>query len=266
MKVRQPAVAGMFYPLDTLKLKVQVDSMVTESSQKFDEKFNEQQVIKALIVPHAGYQYSGKVAATAFGQLREDAKEYKHVVILGPSHHVPFAGLALPSSSIFETPLGKISVNSSLIHEVMPLGTVQFLDEAHSREHSIEVQLPFLQTILPEFDILPLVVGMSNPEMIADVIEKLWDIQNVLMIFSTDLSHYHSYHDAMTIDQKTSQAIIHKKWPLTGEQACGSDILNGFLLFASRKNLSIDELSLSNSGDSGGDKERVVGYGAYRIS
>lgn len=266
MKIRQPAVAGMFYPLDTLKLKNQVDAMVTASSQRQYQNLSEEQAIKALIVPHAGYQYSGEVAASAFSQLRDNAHEYKHVVILGPSHHVPFAGLALPSSSVFETPLGTIKVNSTLIHEVMPLGTVQFLDEAHSREHSIEVQLPFLQTILPQFDMLPLVVGMSNPEMIADVIEKLWDIPNLLMLFSTDLSHYHTYQEAVTLDQKTSQAIVDKQWPLTGEQACGSDILNGFLLFASRRNLNIDELSLSNSGDTGGDKERVVGYGAYRIS
>ncbi|HFB66741.1 MAG TPA: AmmeMemoRadiSam system protein B [Aeromonadales bacterium] len=266
MKVRQPAVAGMFYPLETLKLQQQIEQMVKESSLCGDKSQACSHTVKALIVPHAGYRYSGVVAASAYSQLMDCAENYRHVIILGPSHHVPFAGLALPSSTQFETPLGIINVSATLIHEIMPLGTVQFLDEAHAREHSIEVQLPFLQTLLPRFDILPLVVGMSNPEMIADILEKLWDLPQILIVMSSDLSHYHGYRDAVMLDHATSKAIIGKEWPITGEQACGSEILNGFLLFASRRNLSIEELILANSGDTGGDKEKVVGYGAYRIS
>ncbi len=266
MKIRQPAVAGMFYPLDTLKLQQQIDRMVLESAIKTPDPELPLHDVKALIVPHAGYQYSGVVAASAYSQLRAHAQDYRQVVILGPSHHVPFAGLALPSSTQFETPLGKINVSATLIHKIMSLGTVQFLDEAHVSEHSIEVQLPFLQSLLTDFEILPLVVGMSNPEMIADILERLWDLPQILIVLSTDLSHFHSYKDAVILDQETSKAIIGKTWQITGEQACGSEILNGFLLFASRRNLSIEELTLANSGDRGGDKERVVGYGAYRIS
>ncbi len=258
MKIRPSAVAGMFYPDDAHRLKEQVAQMMSYQAPLGRD-------VKALIVPHAGIQYSGPIAASAYSQLRESADKYKHVVILGPSHKVPLVGMAVPSVDKFKTPLGEVLVSAKIIHKILALPSVQISDEAHKAEHSIEVQLPFLQTLLPEFDIVPIVVGMANPELVANLLNEIWDIPDTLFIFSSDLSHYHDYNLAKLLDKETSKAIIAQKWPISGEQACGSQILNGLMLFSSKKHLLIEELDLRNSGDTSGEKNSVVGYGAYKI-
>ena len=259
-QIRQPAVAGLFYPEDKQTLKDDIQ-------QYLNQAVGSQYVHpKAIVVPHAGYIYSGPIAAAAFKQIIPLKDTIKHVVLLGPSHRVGFSGLAVPESTVFNTPLGNITIDQEGIQLLSDLPQVIVSEQAHREEHSLEVQLPFLQEILDEFTLIPLVVGDVERHEVAEVIKRLWGDEHTLIIISTDLSHYHNYNEAKELDHATSDAIVNLKPDLIDyDDACGRNGLKGLLTVAEEKNLSVETLDLRNSGDTAGDKSRVVGYGAYAI-
>ncbi len=257
-QVRQPAVAGMFYPADKTTLENDIQQYLDEANYGRDI------APKAIVVPHAGYVYSGPIAASAYKQIIPIKDKINRVVLLGPSHRVAFSGLAVPESDIFKTPLGNIPIDQKGIQLLADLPQVIASDQAHREEHSLEVQLPFLQEILGEFSLIPLVVGEANRHEVAEVINRLWGDEHTLIVISTDLSHYHNYNEAKRLDRLTSDAIQNLKPDLIDyDDACGRNGLKGMLTVAEEKNLTVDILDLRNSGDTAGDKSRVVGYGAY---
>lgn len=257
-QTRQPAVAGLFYPADKETLKIDVDQYLEQASYGRDI------IPKAIVVPHAGYIYSGPIAATAYKQIIPIKDKISRVVLIGPSHRVGFSGLAVPESDTFKTPLGNIPVDQKGIQSLTGLPQVIVSEQAHINEHSLEVQLPFLQETMGEFSLIPLVVGEADCFEVAEVINKLWNDDHTLIVISTDLSHYHEYSEAKQLDRATSDAIENLMPDLIGyDDACGRNGLKGFMAIAKEKNLSVDTLDLRNSGDTAGDKSRVVGYGAY---
>lgn len=257
-QIRQPAVAGMFYPADKQSLKDDIHRYLNRAN--LEQKSNP----KAIVVPHAGYIYSGPVAASAYKQLIAFKEKIKRVVLLGPSHRVAFSGLAVPEADTFNTPLGNIPIDQKAIQQLSDLPQVIASDQAHRDEHSLEVQLPFLQEVLGEFSLVPLVVGDAERHEVAEVINRLWGDEHTLIVISTDLSHYHEYNEAQQLDRATSDAIENLKPDLIGyEDACGRNGLLGMMTVAEEKGLSAEQLDLRNSGDTAGDKSRVVGYGAY---
>ncbi|MFZ9611439.1 MAG: AmmeMemoRadiSam system protein B [Methylococcales bacterium] len=256
---RQPAVAGSFYPADPRQLHQMLDQYLNdfESVAK---------VPKALIVPHAGYIYSGPVAGTAYARLKKAHDSITRVVILGPSHHLAFRGLALSKAQSFITPLGLIMVDQTASQTIATLPFVNYIEQAHLYEHSLEVQLPFLQEMLDDFKIVPIVVGDASPEQVSQVIGALWGGYETLIVISSDLSHYHDYATAQKLDKTTSAMIEQLKYEsLESASACGKIPISGLLKLAREKSLSITTIDLRNSGDTAGDKHRVVGYGAYVI-
>jgi len=257
MSSRYPAVAGLFYPDDPVELRAVVRGFLAGAEPCGVRP-------RALIVPHAGYVYSGAVAATAFRALQSVAGSVARVVLLGPAHRVAFRGIATPGTDCFETPLGGISLDREAIARLEALGLASANAPAHRQEHSLEVQLPFLQEVLGSFSLVPLVVGDADAEAVADVLQELWD-GRTLVIVSSDLSHYHRYDEAKRIDASTTEAIERCASDLNGEQACGCRPLNGLLLACRRRGLSVITLDLRNSGDTAGDRSRVVGYGAWAI-
>ena len=259
-QIRQAAVAGLFYPADKKSLKEDIEEYLEQASYARDS------IPKAIVVPHAGYIYSGPIAASAYKQIIPNRDKINRVVLLGPSHRVAFSGLAVPESDVFTTPLGNIPIDLKGIQLLADLPQVVASDQAHQEEHSLEVQLPFLQEILGEFSLIPIVVGDAERHEVAEVIKRLWGDEHTLIVISTDLSHYHPYNEAKRIDRLTSDAIVNLKLDLIGhEDACGCNGLKGMLTVAKEKNLTVDILDLRNSGDTAGDKSRVVGYGAYVI-
>jgi len=265
-QIRQPAVAGMFYPADKQSLSSDIHQYLNQVN------IEQKKSPKAIVVPHAGYMYSGPIAASAYKQLIPLKNKIKRVILLGPSHRVAFHGLAAPQSDFFNTPLGNIRIDHEGIQLLSDLPQVILSDQAHQEEHSLEVQLPFLQEVLEDFSLIPLVVGDAESHEVAEVINRLWCNtetgcdEHTLIVISTDLSHYHNYNEAKQLDQDTSDAIVNLKADLIGyEDACGRNGLKGMITVAEENNLSIDLLDLRNSGDTAGDKSRVVGYGAYVI-
>ncbi|MCL6270530.1 AmmeMemoRadiSam system protein B [Sansalvadorimonas sp. 2012CJ34-2] len=256
MSVRQPAVAGSFYPANSTTLKEAIARFLNEANSR-------ELSAKVLIVPHAGYIYSGPVAASAYKLLESRGDEITRVVVLGPSHRALFEGLALPNCNTFNTPLGHVPLDSYAIENLLSLSQVHTLEAAHELEHSLEVQIPFLQTCLDSFTLIPLVVGEASPLAVSEVLEMLWGGSETLIIISTDLSHYHSYDEACSRDASTVRAIERLDHNLTGGQACGCRPLNGLLQLAQQKGMKITTLDVRNSGDTAGDAERVVGYGAF---
>jgi AmmeMemoRadiSam system protein B len=255
--VRIPAVSGMFYPADSEELRTLVRNFLDETEASGS-------VPKAIIAPHAGYIYSGAVAASVYARLTPAHKTINRVVLLGPSHRVSLEGLAATSMQSFATPLGEIPVDRQAIDEVLTLPQVSVLEQAHAQEHSLEVQLPFLQEVLEDFKIIPLVVGNATPEQVGVVLEKLWGGAETLIVISSDLSHYHDYETAQKIDKLTSQAIENlRPEDIQHEQACGRHPINGLLYVARAKNMQAQTIDLCNSGDTAGPKNQVVGYGAY---
>jgi hypothetical protein len=261
MEIRQPAVAGTFYPDNPAQLDAQLTAMLNAAAQPDIDPA----AIKALVVPHAGYIYSGPVAATAFRLLQPRRDQIRRVVLLGPSHRIPFRGLALPTASRFRTPLGEISLDTRAIQSIATLPGVVRRDDAHAWEHSLEVQLPFLQEVLADFQLVPIVVGEADPETVAKVLEHLWGDGETLIVISSDLSHYLPYELAQQVDSETARAIEARTDTLDGDQACGCRPLNGLLRLAKRKGLGVVTLDLRNSGDTAGGKDQVVGYGSYAV-
>jgi MEMO1 family protein len=219
---------------------------------------------KAIIAPHAGYIYSGPVAGSAFARFEPARETIKKIILLGPSHQVSFAGIALSHADAFRTPLGAVSVDKDAIDQIRALPQVRFFEAAHEKEHSLEVELPFLQVVLSEFSIVPLVVGQATDQEISEVIEMLWGGRETRIVVSSDLSHYHDYETAREIDQETARSIE----GLVGErigskQACGCLPVRGLLRSARYHALKGQTVDLRNSGDTAGRHDRVVGYGAF---
>jgi len=218
---------------------------------------------KALIVPHAGYVYSGGVAAEAYDRLRPARGIVRRVVLLGPCHRVPVRGLALPEAGAFATPLGQVPVDREAIASLAGLPQVVVSSAVHAEEHALEVQLPFLQRVLGEFSLVPLAVGAATPEQVSEVIERLWGGEETLFVISSDLSHYHPYKEACDIDRGTARAILDYSTDIDHEQACGATPVAGMLLAARRHALKVELLDLRNSGDTAGGRGRVVGYASF---
>lgn len=255
--IRQPVVAGQFYPENADELATAVATLLDEAPVA------EGQAPKALIVPHAGYTYSGPVAARAYALLRPYHEQYSRVVLLGPCHRVPVRGLALPSVSTFRTPLGDVPVDQEFVAG-LDVPRLVVADRAHAFEHSLEVHLPFLQTVLDEFSAVPIVVGSVDPATVAHALDVLWDGPETLIVISSDLSHYLPYESARAIDAVTCDAIEHfAADQLDHDMACGATPVAGLLITARRRGLDVQTLDLRNSGDTNGDKIAVVGYGAW---
>lgn len=262
LEIRAAAVAGQFYPEEPKRLSREVARLC----EAVPPGPPESQPPKAFLVPHAGYAYSGPIAATAYARLRPFRGFFRRVVILGPSHRVPLRGIALPGAQAFETPLGRIPLDIEALERLQALPEVALHPAAHAQEHAIEVQLPFLQEALGAFLLLPLTVGEAAPEAVARVIEALWDGPDTLFLVSSDLSHYLPYEAAQRIDGQTC-AEIARLHPLANpDQACGAAPLNGFLLAARRHGLAPRLLDLRNSGDTAGDRRRVVGYASFAFT
>lgn len=260
--VRQPAVAGTFYPADPAELEGTVRGLLADVPRGLAP--DPAAPAKALIVPHAGYIYSGPVAASAFRQLVGREDEIRRVVLLGPSHRVAFEGLALCPADVFATPLGPVPIDAEADAVLRNLSQVSLSDAAHRAEHSLEVQLPFLQCILPEFRLVPLSVGDATTEEVAAVLEALWGGDETLILVSSDLSHFHDYATAQEMDRETSRAIeALRPEDLDYESACGRVPTRGLLAVARDEGLVPRRLDLRNSGDTAGRRERVVGYGAW---
>jgi AmmeMemoRadiSam system protein B len=259
LSMRMPAVAGMFYPGSARVLAAEVAEMLSYAHAGSE-------VPKALIVPHAGYVYSGPIAASAYVSLRKSAAVIRRVVLFGPAHRVWVRGLAASSADLFETPLGRVHVDREAIASVADLPQVEINDAAHAEEHSLEVQLPFLQAVLDEFSIVPFVVGGASAAQVAGVMDRLWGGPETLIVVSSDLSHYLPYAEAREIDRATADSILHRHALAHHEQACGATPINGLIEVARRRNLNPTLLDLRNSGDTAGDKSRVVGYAAFTFS
>lgn len=258
MIIRQPAVSGTFYPDSPGALNQMVKELLSDARPR---DFSP----KVLIVPHAGFIYSGPVAASAYRLLSSVGRDIRRVVLLGPSHRVPLQGMALPDCEAFATPLGNIPLDTEAMAGLKKFSQVQTIHQAHAYEHSLEVQCPFLQSCLDDFQLVPLVVGDTSTLAVAEVIEHLWGDQETLIIISSDLSHYHNYEEACYRDNQTVTAIEQLSSNLTGGQACGCYPLNGMLKVAQRRGMDVITLDVRNSGDTAGDKNRVVGYGAFLI-
>ncbi len=256
--VRTPAVAGLFYPADARELHAQVRQFLSQVEPSTEPP------PKAVIAPHAGYIYSGPVAASAYARLRAVRDVITRVVLLGPSHRVGFRGIAVSGMTAFSTPFGSIPVDQEAVEQVRRLPEVGFLEQAHAQEHSLEVHLPFLQEVLGEFKLVPLVVGDARPSEVGAVLEALWGGPETLIVISSDLSHYNDYQTARSLDSATSQAIEALRYEDIGyDQACGRNPVNGLLWVARRKGLRGETIDLRNSGDTAGTRDQVVGYGAY---
>ena len=262
-QVRPPAVAGAFYPGQGSTLSNDVAALLVKARLDTDTA---SKMPKALIVPHAGYIYSGSTAALAYAQLAAGHATVRRVILLGPVHRVPVRGLALPGVDSFATPLGNIEIDQDAIATITPLRQVVVSRAAHAQEHSLEVQLPFLQSVLDNFKLVPLVVGDATPAEVAQVLEALWGGPETLIVISSDLSHFLPYRTAQTLDLETAHNILNLKSSLMHEQACGCTPVNGLLLAASQHGLQPRLLGLCNSGDTAGDKGRVVGYASFAFT
>ncbi len=257
--VRPPAVAGFFYPGDAAELRDTVNTLISAAAP------TPLPPTLSYIVPHAGYVYSGGVAAVAYGHLRRSGLRPKRIVIIGPSHRVYLQGIAIPDSGAFATPLGEIPLDTRAKRTLLRRGDVILSDAPHAQEHSLEVQLPFLQVIFGAFELVPLVVGAAEPSYVAAVLDDVAHDADTLLLASSDMSHYLSYEEARRVDADTNARILRFSNTLSGEQACGAVALNGLLTLARKRGASISALSLLNSGDAAGDRSRVVGYAAYAI-
>ncbi len=257
--IREPAVAGQFYPGNASELGATI-RLFFEAVQGEDGP-----APKALIVPHAGYSYSGAVAATAYARLRPYSGLYTRVILLGPAHRIAVTGLALSGADVFRTPLGDVLLDQDALDALTTL-KVRVVDATHQFEHSLEVHLPFLQSVIESFSLVPLVVGDATAESVAEVIDALWGGPETLIVISSDLSHYLGYDEARVSDKATCQAIESlEAHSIDHDHACGATPICGLLISARRRGMQVTTLDLRNSGDTAGDRSRVVGYGAWQF-
>jgi hypothetical protein len=261
-RTRPAAVAGAFYPAEPGRLRAGVQALLHAAQ---DAPLGRARV-KALIVPHAGYVYSGETAARGYARLAGQRGTIRRVVLLGPAHRVHVRGLALPEADFFETPLGSLEVDGDAVRELSALRQVVAARPVHAAEHALEVHLPFLIETLGHFKLVPLVVGEATPAMVAEVLDLLWGGAETLIVVSSDLSHYHPYREAVRIDNATVASILACDSRINHEQACGATPINGLLQVARRRGLSVELVDQCNSGDTAGSRDRVVGYAAFAIA
>ncbi len=257
MAVRPPAVAGLFYPAEARELARAVEGYLAAAAPEGAPP-------AAVVVPHAGFVYSGPVAAAAYARLRPLKGRLKRVVLVGPAHRMAIRGLAVPGVDAFATPLGPVPLDRAAIARIAALPQLAVSDEPHRLEHCLEVQLPFIIACLGAVPLVPLVVGDATAEEVAEVIEMLWDGPETLVVISSDLSHYHDYETARRMDRATSAAIEALDERRIGwEDACGRLPIAGLLRLARKRGLKAETVDLRNSGDTAGPRDEVVGYGAY---
>jgi AmmeMemoRadiSam system protein B len=261
-EVRQPTAAGHFYPADPVELRRSVEELLADARPT--DTGEEPWVPEAIIAPHAGYVYSGPVAATAYAEVARIRDRVERVVLLGPAHRMPIQGLALPGALAFATPLGDVLLDREGVRAAEALAWVSTMPEAHAGEHSLEVHIPFLQVVLGEFTLVPLVVGSPEPEHVAEVLEALWGGPESLVVVSSDLSHFLSYDDARALDLTTARSIESLDGgSIVRSGACGRIPVVGLLQVARQRGFRARRLDLRNSGDTSGERRRVVGYGAW---
>ncbi|MDR3518195.1 MAG: AmmeMemoRadiSam system protein B [Azospirillaceae bacterium] len=265
--IRETAVAGAFYPAAAGPLQAMIESCLADTEQKVTQPVaRDPRLPKAIIVPHAGYIYSGPIAASAYARLRPLRGRITRVVLIGPSHRVAFTGLAVTGARAYQTPFGPVALDRPAIEALLTLPEVVELDEAHGPEHSLEVQLPFLIHVLGPFTLVPIVAGFATPDAVARVLERVWGGPETLIVVSSDLSHYLDDAAAKRLDALTATAIEQRDPERIGDsQACGQVPVRGLLALARRKDLTVETLDLRNSGDTAGDRNRVVGYGAWAL-
>lgn len=261
--IRQPAVAGTFYPAVPEQLDSDVRALLASAAIRMKSVELPPECPKAIVVPHAGYIYSGATAAAAYTCLSQHRHTIRRVVLLGPVHRVPVRGLALPGVDVFATPLGNVSLDQEAIASMSDLAQIEVSPVVHVAEHSLEVQLPFLQCVLDDFKLVPLAVGDASAQEVAEVLDRLWGGPETLFVISSDLSHYLPYKTACGVDRETADRILSLTPLHTHQQACGATPINGLLIAAKRHHLYARLIELRNSGDSAGDKEQVVGYGSF---
>ncbi len=256
--VRQPAVSGTFYTEDAQQLRRQINGFLAGARVAHHTP-------KAVIAPHAGYIYSGPIAGSAYAAVQSLRERITRVVLIGPAHRVRVSGVAASSAQAFATPLGAVPVAQEMIRTlVAELDFLVYMDEAHAPEHSLEVHLPFLQTVLHAFSLMPFAAGNADPDDIERLLERLWGGPETLIVISSDLSHYHYYDDAKRLDRYTTRHIESlDPATLSSEHACGQIPICGLLQAASRHRLKVETLDVRNSGDTAGPRNQVVGYGAY---
>jgi AmmeMemoRadiSam system protein B len=260
LATRRPAVAGSFYPRESKELKTAVDALLSQAPRLRKPR------LASVITPHAGYIYSGPVAAKAFAAVAATDAVFRRALLLGPAHYVPVSGVAAPSSTAFATPLGEVPLDRDAIASLVEAGLVSIDDRAHAPEHSLEVELPFLQTVLGQFTLIPLLVGDAEPTPVAAIVDAVLD-ERTLLVVSTDLSHYLGYASAQERDLATAETIEQLGFDRLGPyDACGFAALNGALCAASGRQWRVERLDLRNSGDTRGDRGSVVGYGAWTFS
>lgn len=261
--VRTPAVAGMFYPARAGDLAAAVERLLADAALRAETG----PMPKAIIAPHAGYIYSGAIAASAYARVRPQAERIRRVVLIGPAHRVALRGLAVPGAEAFATPLGQVPLDHAAIEALLRLPQVQIHEAAHAPEHALEVQLPFLQEVLSRFSLVPIVVGHATADEVAEVLDQLWGGDETLIVVSSDLSHYLPYTRAQAIDARTCRAIeTLDDAAIADDQACGRLPVQGLLRIARERQLIATTLDLRNSGDTAGDRSRVVGYGAWMFA
>jgi AmmeMemoRadiSam system protein B len=260
--IRPPAVAGSFYPEDRRELDAAVCGYLEDAASD-----DGSEPPKAVIAPHAGYIYSGPIAASAYARIAKARGTIRRVVLLGPAHRAAVSGLAAPRADTFATPLGEVRIERAALEPILALPQVEVSDAAHALEHSLEVHLPFLQKVLGEFTLVPLVVGDATPGEVAEVLDLLWGGPETLIVVSSDLSHFHDYTLARRMDDETSRAIEDlEPQRIEYHHACGRIPVQGLLVTARRRGLRARVIDVRNSGDTAGSRDRVVGYGAYVFS
>ena len=257
---RPAAVAGQFYSDDASDLADVVDSFLQDHQPVCQSQ------PAALIAPHAGYIYSGAVAGKAFAELEPWQNHIDRVVLIGPAHHVRLRGMAVPRAGYFHTPLGDVTLDTREIQALSELPDVTYNDEAHAHEHSLEVQLPFLQRVLDDFHLVPVAVGQLNAQEVLPVLQRYWGKARTVIVISTDLSHYLDHDSAETLDALTAEAVADQEPERIGEaQACGREALQALLTLTRQHHAHVHQLALVNSGDTAGPRDRVVGYGAWAV-
>ena len=260
MRVRPPAVAGLFYPADPTELESAVEAYLEVDARTGPAP-------KAIVAPHAGYVYSGPIAGSAYTRVRPARGRITRVVLLGPAHRTPGAGIAASGADAFATPLGQLAVDTGARDALVDAGLVALRDDAHAEEHSLEVQLPFVQVCLGEVMVLPLAVGQVSPDRVADVLDRTWGGDETLVVVSTDLSHYQDHTTATELDRRTAEAVVAGRPERLGRSdACGVIPLQGLLTAATGRGLDVELLDLRTSADTAGGPDRVVGYGAFAVA
>jgi len=257
--IRPAAVAGTFYPGEASALAAEVAAYLAEARPGP----NGAPAPKAIIAPHAGYMYSGAIAASIYARLAPLRGRVTRVVLAGPAHRVYVPGVAIPAADAFASPLGTVALDEAALEDLRALPFVEVSDRAHALEHSLEVHVPFLQAALGPLRLVPVVVGDANPSEVAALLDRLWGGDETLIVVSSDLSHYLPYEAARARDRGTAEAILNLEPTLLPEEACGAAPINGLLVAARRRGLRAQLVDLRNSGDTAGDRSRVVGYGAF---